>query len=174
MNRESEKNRKINKRPPPFVRHQRVDEPFLYFFLIQNLWCKLLFLLMKFCNSSAWGNFHLIQLSGSSYQKAVLSRSFGNLGIGISPSAAYASALQNIYFSLQKVLFLLSCGISTTLLQILVSLRFPIDPSKGVNRCSRKRPFELSKASIHWCFEKRTSPKISAYFPAQYPGWSPF
>ena len=76
------------------------------------------------------------------------------------------------------MLFLvLSYGISTTLLQILISLRFPIHPFKGVHWCSRKRPFEHSEASFHWCFKKTTAPKISAYFayfPAKHPGWSSF
>ena len=76
------------------------------------------------------------------------------------------------------MLFLvLSSGISTTLLQILISLRFPIHPSKGVNWCSRKRLFEHSEASVHWSFKKTTAPKISAYFayfPAKHPGWSSF
>ena len=70
-----------------------------------------------------------------------------------------------------------SYGISTTLLQILISLRFPIHPSKGVHWCSRKRLFEHSQASVHWCFEKITAPKIFtyfAYFPAKHPGWSSF
>ena len=39
----------------------------------------------------------------------------------------------------------LSFGISTTLLQMLIFLRFPIHLSKGVHWCSRKRLFELSK-----------------------------
>ena len=68
---------------------------------------------------------------------------------------------------------MLSYGVSTTLLQILISLRFPIHPSKGVHWCSRKRLFELPKTSVHWCFEKIATPKISAYFayfPAKHPG----
>ena len=42
----------------------------------------------------------------------------------------------------------LSYGISTTLLQILSSLRFPIHQVKGVHWCSRKKLFEHSEASI--------------------------
>ena len=76
------------------------------------------------------------------------------------------------------MLFLvLSYGIRPTLLQILISLRFPIHPFKGVHWCSRKRLFEHSEAFIHWCLEKTTAPKISAYFtyfPAKLPGWSSF
>ena len=76
------------------------------------------------------------------------------------------------------MLFLvLNYGISTTLLQILISLRFPIYPFKGVYWCSRKRLFEHSEASVHCCFKKTTAPKISAYFayfPAKHPGWSSF
>ena len=63
------------------------------------------------------------------------------------------------------MLFLaLSYGTSTTLLQILNSLRFPIHPFKGVHWCSSKRLFEHTKASVHWCFKKTTAPKISGYF----------
>ena len=39
----------------------------------------------------------------------------------------------------------LSYGISTTLLQILSSLRFPIHQVKGVHWCSRKKLFEHSE-----------------------------
>ena len=42
----------------------------------------------------------------------------------------------------------LSCGISTTLLQILSSLRFPIRPVKDVHWCPRKKLFEHSEASV--------------------------
>ena len=119
--------------------------------------------------------------------KVFLSRPFGNLGIGILASAtSLASALQKMYFCLQNffkknrifMLFLvLSYGITTTLLQILISLRFPIHRVKGVHWCSRKRLFEHSEAFIHWCLEKTTAPKISAYFTyflAKLPGWSSF
>ena len=45
------------------------------------------------------------------------------------------------------MLFLaLNYGISTTLLQILISLRFPIHPFKGGLWCSRKKLFEHSEA----------------------------
>ena len=93
-----------------------------------------------------------------------LSRPFGNLGIGISASAPsleseLASALQKIWFCLQKLFFenrilmfflVLNYGISATLLQI----RFPCHPSKGVHWCSRKRLFELSEVPVRGCFEK--------------------
>ena len=113
---------------------------------------------MKLFNTSAWKIFHLIQLSGSGHQKMFLSRPFGNLGIGISASAPWlASALQKIWFCLQKLFFenrlmfflVFNYGISTTLLQI----RFPCHPSKGVHGCSRKRLFELSVAPVRECFE---------------------
>ena len=42
----------------------------------------------------------------------------------------------------------LSYGISTTLLQILSSLRFPIHPVKEVHWCSRKKLFEHLEASV--------------------------
>ena len=76
------------------------------------------------------------------------------------------------------MLFLvLSYVTSTTLLQILISLRFPIYPFKGVHWCSRKRLFEHSEASVHWCFKKTAAQKISgyfAYFVAKHSGWSSF
>ena len=105
---------------------------------------------MKFFKASAKRNFLSIQLLESSNQKAFLSRPFGNLGIGISASASsLATALQKNYFY-DQILFLkksrififflvLSYGISTTLLQILSSLRFPIHQVKGVHWCSRKK-----------------------------------
>ena len=50
-------------------------------------------------------------------------------------------------------------------------------PLKDVYWCSRKRLFEHSEASVHWCFKKTTAPKVSpyfAYFPEKHPGWSSF
>ena len=87
--------------------------------------------------------------------------------------------LQNLLFKNRVfMLFLvLSYGISTTLLQILISPRFPIHPLKGVYSCSRKRLFEHLEASVHCYFKKATAPKVSpyfAYFPAKHPGWSSF
>ena len=98
------------------------------------------------------------------------------IGIGIAKKLFLPSEffLNNRIFMLFLVL---SYGISTNLLQILISLRFPIHPFKGVYWCSRKRLFEHSEASIHWCFKKTAAPKISAYFayfPANHPGWSSF
>ena len=73
------------------------------------------------------------------------------------------------------MLFLvLSYGISTTLLQILISLRFPIHSFKGIHWCSRNRLFENSEAFVHWCLKKTIALKISAYFPGKHPGWSSF
>ena len=69
-------------------------------------------------------------------------------------ASSLASALQKIYFRLQNFFLknrifmfflLLSCGISTTLLQILISLRFPIHPFKGVHWCSRKGYLNIRK-----------------------------
>ena len=42
----------------------------------------------------------------------------------------------------------LSYGTSTTLLQLLISLRFPTHPFKGVCWCSRKWLFEHLEASV--------------------------
>ena len=93
-----------------------------------------------------------------------------------------ALALQENYFAFRILFFkksrismffpVLSYGINTTLLQMLIFLRFPVRPSKGAHWCSRKRKFELSEASVHWCFEKITAPKISAYF-AYFPAKRP-
>ena len=71
-------------------------------------------------------------------------------------------------------LIVLSYGIKYHFAANIISLRFPIHPSKGGHWCSRKRLFELLEASVHCCFEKIISPKISAYFPAKHPGRSPF
>ena len=71
----------------------------------------------------------------------------------------------------------LSYGTSTTLLQLLISLRFPTHPFKGVCWCSRKWLFEHLEASVHWCFKKTTAPKISGYFgyfPVKHLGWNFF
>ena len=102
--------------------------------------------------------------------------------------SALTSAMQKIYFCFRIFFFfffflknrifmfflVLSYGISTTLLQIRISLRFPIYSLKSVQCCSGKRLFELSEVSIHWHFEKITASIISAYFPAKHLGWSPF
>ena len=74
-------------------------------------------------------------------------------------------------------LHVLGYGSSTTLPQILISPRFPIHPSKGVQWCSRKRLSEVSEASVHCMLKKITAPNISAYFayfPEKRPGWSSF
>ena len=86
-----------------------------------------------------------------------------------------------IIFAPQKRIYL-KCNLclsvlkqqSITLLQILISLWFPIHSSQDIHLCSRKKLFEFSEASIHWCLEKITSPKISAYFPAEHLWWHPF
>ena len=97
---------------------------------------------MKFLKASAWRNFHSLQLLGRSKQKVLLSRPFGNLGIGILASlSSLDSALHLIYFCLQKFFFLkieyLCClvlrySISTTLPQILISLRIQSKASISV------------------------------------------
>ena len=121
-----------------------------------------MFLLMKFFNVSAWRNLDSIQLSGSSHQKVFLSRPFGNLGIGIwtltsSLELALASALQKNCFCLQNFLnrifmffFVLTYGIRTTLLQILISLRFPIHVSKSIDWSSKKRQFGSICPLVFW------------------------
>ena len=109
------------------------------------------------------------------------------IGIGIGtaknlflPSEIFFKKQNTMFFlvlSYSKVRNFLGYSVSTTLLQILISLRFPIHPFKGVHWCSRKRLFKHSKASVYWRFEKITAPKISgyfAYFPAKHPGWSSF
>ena len=119
----------------------------------------------------------------------LLSRPFGNLDIGISASpSSLASALQKNYFCHQNfLLFLkksrifmfflvLSYGISTTLLQILSSQRFPIHPAKGSIGVLEKSYFNIRRHPS-WCFEKTTARKVFAYFayfPAKHPGLSSF
>ena len=95
------------------------------------------------------------------------------IGIGIGKKCIFAF---RIFFKKIEylVFFVLSYGVNTTLLQIRISLRFPIHPFKDVHWCSRKRIFEHSEASVHWCFKKTTAPKSSAYFayfPAKHPWW---
>ena len=71
----------------------------------------------------------------------------------------------------------LSYLISTTLLQILSSLRFPIHQVKGVHWRSRKKLSEHWEASVLSCFKKATAPKNSAYFayfPVKHPALSSF
>ena len=89
--------------------------------------------------------------------------------IGISIGIGIEINLFNIY-----IFLVFSFGISTTQLQILISLQFPIHPTKGVQWCCRKRLFELFEASVHLYFEKLTAQKVSAYLPATHPGWSSF
>ena len=134
----------------------------------------------EFFKASALRNFHSIQLSGSSHQKVFLSRSFGNLNICISASASSLKleffAFRIFFEKIRIFMFflVLSYGISATLLQILISLSFPIHPSNSGHWCSGKRLFEVLEASVHWRFEKITSPKISSYFPAKHQGWNSF
>ena len=143
---------------------------------------------MKLFKASAWRNFHSIHLLGNSDQKVFLWRPFMEI-------LALASQHHHrhwhghckkivfvfrIFFLKNRIFMLflvLSYGINTTLLQILISLGFPIHPLKDVYWCSRKRLFEHSEASVHWCFKKTTAPKASpyfAYFPEKHPGWSSF
>ena len=88
-----------------------------------------------------------------------LSRPLGNLRIGISASASTLHrhckkiwfCLQNLFFENRIFMFfpVLSFGISTILLQILISLRFPFHSSKGVYWCSRKRLVGWTFGSTH-------------------------
>ena len=107
------------------------------------------------------------------------------LGIGIGIDIAKNLFLPAEMFFFEKIIFMffivLSYGISTTLLQILISLRFPIHSSKGIPLVFYKKTICLGKDCreqfFHCCFEKITVPKISAYFayfPAKHPGWSSF
>ena len=59
--------------------------------------------------------------------------------------------LQNLFFENRIFMFfpVLSFGISTILLQILISLWFPFHPSKGVYWCSRKRLVGWTFGSTH-------------------------
>ena len=103
------------------------------------------------------------------------------IGIGIGISVAKKIFFDFIIFLKIEHLCSFLCLV-TTLIPLyytlpLISLRFSIRSSKGIHWCSKKRQVQLSEASVHWCFEKFTSPKISAYFsyfPAKHPGWSFF
>ena len=143
---------------------------------------------MRLFKASAWRNFHSIHLLGNSNQKVFSSRPFMEILTSASQHqhSHWHRHCKKSCFCLQNLLFknrvfmlflVLSYGISTTLLQILTSLRFPIHLFKGVYWCCRKRLFEHSEASVRWFFKKTTAPKISAYFayfPAKHPGWSSF
>ena len=79
-------------------------------------------------------------------------RPFENLGISISASVL---SLKSVLASAFHVSFLvLSYCISTTLLQILISLRFSIHISKGVHWCSRKSKgiwiFGSIRSLVYW------------------------
>ena len=82
-------------------------------------------------------------------------RLFMNLRIGISVSAsALASALPSAlqkknFFKKNGTLLCLVVRYQHTLLQIFISLRFPIHPSRGVYWCSRKKTFEILEALVH-------------------------
>ena len=141
-------------------------------------------LLMKFFETSAWRNFHSIQLLESSNQKVFLSRLFGNLGIGISASASsLAKALQKNYFCHQNLkkkksrifvfFIVLSHGIST---RYLVLCNFLFIKSKTSIGVLEKSYLNIWKHAS-WCFKKITATKISAYstyFPAKHPKLSSF
>ena len=107
-----------------------------------------------------------------------LSRPFGNLGIGIAKKIFLPSEIKKKKKKKSRIFMFflaLSDDVSTTLLQILSSLRFPVHQVKGADWCSRKKLLEHSEAS--WCFKKTIAPKISAYFasfPAKHPSLSSF
>ena len=76
---------------------------------------------------------------------------------------------QNIY-----VFPCASLGHQYYFLEIIISLRFPIHPSKDLRRSSRKKLFKFSEAFVHCCCEKKTALKVSAYIPAKCRRWGPF
>ena len=141
-------------------------------------------LLMTFFKASAWRNFYSIQLLGSSNQKVFLSKPFGNLGIDISTSAlSLASTLQKKYFYLQnfkKRIFMFFLVLSWYQHHFATYTYISTISCSSIQSrlfVSRKRLFEHSETSLHWCFKETTVPKISAYFAyflAKYPGWSSF
>ena len=102
---------------------------------------------------------------------------YRNLGISIAKNLFLPSEFKKKKNRIFMFFFVLSYGITITLLQIFIFLRFRIQPFKGVHCCSKKRLFEHSEASVRWCFKKTAAPKISAYFayfPVKHPGWSSF
>ena len=121
-----------------------------------------MFLLMKLFNAFARRNFHSMQLSGSSHQKMFLSRPFGNLHwhrhcikIGF--------AFRNFFFFFENKIFMfflvLSYGISTTLLQVLISLRFPFHPLKDQRQPSRGVLKKRCSENIKQIFRRIPMPK---------------
>ena len=79
-----------------------------------------------------------------------------SISIAIGNGIAKNIFAMRIFFLKESRIFMfflvLSYGISTTLLQILSSLRFPIHQVKGVHWCSGKKLFEHSEASVHPTF----------------------
>ena len=69
---------------------------------------------------------------------------------------------------------MLSYGISTTLLQILISIGFPIHLSKTVHWRSRKKQFEFSKVSIHCCYKNNNCSGNFCKLPVQTSRVEPF
>ena len=100
-------------------------------------------------------------------------------GIGIDISIAKNSFLLSEFF-LKNIIFMFFLVLTSHQYHFVTNTYFStssIYPSKGVHWCSRKRQFELSEPSVHWCFEKITAPKISTYFayiPVKHAGWSSF
>ena len=143
-------------------------------------------LLMKFFKASAWRNFHLIELLESSNWKMFLSKSFGNLGTGISASASsLATALQKKLFLpseffFKKVEYLCSflrlVMISAPLCyKYLVLYDFLFIQWKAIGVLEKS--YLTIRKHPYWRFKKTTAPKISAYFayfPAKHPGVSSF
>ena len=136
---------------------------------------------MKFFKASAWRNFYSIQLLGSSNQKVLLSRQFGNLDIGISVSASsLPSALQKNYFAIRIFFFFLKVEYLCSFLR-LVTVLVPLCYKYLVLYKTSIGVLEKSFLNIRkypsWCFKKTTALKISAYFayfPAKHPGLSSF
>ena len=68
----------------------------------------------------------------------------------------------------------LSYGINTILVQILISRRFPIHPSKGFLGILEIGYLNFRKYPSIDVLKKINAPEISAYFLAKHLGWSPF
>ena len=70
--------------------------------------------------------------------------------IGIDIAKKFGFAFRIYFLKIEYLFFpVLSFGISTILLQILISLRFPFHPSKGVYWCFRKRLVGWTFGSTH-------------------------
>ena len=136
------------------------------------------------CKRLHFQNFEQVQLSASHYQFRRRYRQWHR------HAQNFIFVLDFIFLKEKKICFFLalsysavspprrpeSCrgpGISITLLQILIFVRFPVHPESAIG-VLEKRVFEFSEAPIHQCFEKIVPLKTFGNFPVTHPWWSHF